>query len=161
MQDIANRAAQSKDNVLLQSLPPSTWPEELSIDTGQKAIVLSNSTLEKRFDYEPDDLGNPERVARKLQNLASFGGFSEVDLSINTNQVELRVDERPLGRNLLQASVQASNNFNGDSTYGLLARYSRRPVSSRGGELSVSVEFGTDLGPVSYTHLTLPTICSV
>ena len=143
---IAKTAAPSKDQILLRELNPDLWPDTFKVEHDKEVLTLSKETVERRFKYTPEDLGEPERVARKLQNLASFGGFSEVDLSINNNDVTLYVQERPLGRNLIQASVQAANNFNGDSTYGLLARYSRRPFSSRGGELSLSFEFGTDLG---------------
>ena len=110
---------------------------------------MADKTLVERFSFEEDDIERPEVVKRKLQNLASFGGFGEVDLAITPDAAVLYVDERPLGRNLIQASVQASNNFNGDSTYGLFARYSRRPLGDRGGEFSLAFEFGTDLGVIA------------
>ena len=140
---IASRAAPAPANTLLQRTPAQIADRPLIV---RNETTVANKTVEERFRYSETDIDRPEVVKRKLQNLASFGGFGEVDLAITPDSAVLYVDERPLGRNLIQASVQASNNFNGDSTYGLFARYSRRPLSDRGGEFSLAFEFGTDLG---------------
>jgi len=122
-----------------------------SIPTGrdftvENKTVVSDETIKKRFGFDETKISDGDRTKSRLQDLASFGGFGEVDLGLNPDEAILYVDERGLGRNLIQASLRASNSFNGDSQYAFLARYSRRPFGSTGGEFSLSLEFGTNLG---------------
>ncbi len=117
-----------------------------------KARFEYNGVSTKLADKLTDKLGvkksqeSAKYQSRRLRDLASFGGFGEVDLGHSNGEAVLSVNENPLGRNLLQVGLNATNDFDGNSTYSVLARVTRRPLSSRGGDMSVSAELGTNLG---------------
>lgn len=132
--------------------PAPTPPRERTTPEIDRSLRVENSSViddERvlaRLDLEVQDFDRPERVQRKLRDLASFGGFGEVDLSQDGLSPVLTVKERPLGRTLVSMGLRAQSNLDGDSNYGLLARVSQRPFSRKGGELSLSTELGTNLG---------------
>ncbi len=135
-------AAPRKENPIDPETPP---------DLSGDLIIANNTALDddvirRRLDYDPKQPPDPATLDRRLRSLAAFGGFGEVDLGYQDGSPVLSVNERPLGKNLLQAGARVSNTFNGDSTHALLARYSRRPISRRGGEFSASIEAGTNIG---------------
>ncbi|MEL6324177.1 MAG: patatin-like phospholipase family protein [Pseudomonadota bacterium] len=142
LREIAAIAAPSRDRDL---------PREPLLVTAERIILDNDSavddqTIRNRASLSPDVLNDPDKVRRRLNDLAAFGGFDGVDLGAQDGIPVLTTRERSLGRNLLQFGLQASNAFNGDSTYAFLGRFSRRPLGPKGGEFSLSVEFGTDLG---------------
>jgi NTE family protein len=122
---------------------PSAVDERLLI---RNDTDVRDSALEKRLAFESEDLQRPEQLNRKLRDLASFGGFGQVDLAVDGLSPVLSVSERPLGTTLVQAGLRATSNLDGDSTFGLLGRLSRRPFGPGGGEFSISGEFGSNLG---------------
>jgi NTE family protein len=132
-----------------RAAPTRPAPAQPELDT---TLVMINDTIvddervAARLNYDPSDLDNPERLERKLRDITSFGGFGEVDLSQNGLSPVLSINERPLGRTLVSLGLRGQTNLDGDSNFGLLARVSRRPFSNRGGEFSLSGEFGTNLG---------------
>lgn len=117
---------------------------------------LDNFTLINNTDLDSDLIKTraasalsrrtTEEQDRQLRNLASFGGFGEIDLSTASGETVLTVNRHPMGRNLLQVGLNATHNFDGNSSYSILARLTRKPLSSRGGDFSLSGEFGTDIG---------------
>ncbi|MEO0422857.1 MAG: patatin-like phospholipase family protein [Pseudomonadota bacterium] len=112
----------------------------------RNATKISDDALRGRLDFEPEDLEQPAGLRRKLRDLASFGGFGEVDLSLDGLTPVVRTVERPLGTTLIQAGARGATDLDGDSNFALLARISRRPFGPKGGEFAVSGEFGTNLG---------------
>lgn len=91
-------------------------------------------------------LTDPEKLDRRLRNLASFGGFGEIDVGRSNGETVLTVNRNPLGRNLIQVGLNATSNFEGKSSYSVLARLTRKPIGPRGGDISLSGEFGTNVG---------------
>lgn len=119
--------------------------------SGQDLKVVNNTIVKdelitRRLDFTDNPMDTIEERDRRLRNLASFGGFGEVDLGYSQGDAVLRVDENVLGRNLLQIGFNASNDFIGNATYSMLGRLTRKPLGPHGGDLSLSVEFGTDIG---------------
>jgi NTE family protein len=107
---------------------------------------MKDSLIRSRFLQGQSRTQNPVIQKRRLRDLASFGGFGEVDLGYSNGATVLTVDENKLGKNLLQVGLNAANDFEGSSSYSILARVTRRPLSQNGGDFSLSGEFGTDIG---------------
>lgn len=123
---------------------------KISASTGK--LLISNQTkinediIRRRFDWDSNVPQTQAEENRRLRNLASFGGFGEVDIGRSNGDTVLTVSENALGRNLLQVGLNATSSFEGDSSYALLARLTRKPLGPRGGDISLSAEFGSDLG---------------
>ncbi len=140
--DIRDKAAPARDRPIDRLKPQE--PDGPLILINESGI--DDDVIRDRFNYDTLDLDDRTDLSRRLQDLAAFGAFGDVDFVANPDVAILKVSERPLGRNLLQAGLRASTTFNGDSNFAVLGRFSRRPFSRRGGEFSVSVELGTDFG---------------
>jgi NTE family protein len=139
---IKDQAAATRD----RSLDPSTRKpasDELVI---ANRTEVKNDIIEQRFDYRSEDLDDPEKVDRKLKDLASFGAFGEVDLSLANGKAILEIDPPSLEGTLVQVGLRASSTFDGDASYGLLGRLSRRPFGPGGGEASLAFQLGSDVG---------------
>ncbi len=108
--------------------------------------LLSDALIRNRYQQGEGHKEDAKIQNRRLRDLASFGGFGEVDLGHSNGEAVLTVKENTLGRNLLQVGLNATNDFDGDSSYSVLARLTRRPLSSHGGDISLSAELGTNLG---------------
>ena len=65
---------------------------------------------------------------------------------VQTAKLSLTVNRNPLGRNLIQVGLNATSNFEGKSSYSVLGRITRKPIGPRGGDISLSGEFGTNIG---------------
>lgn len=83
---------------------------------------------------------------RRLRELASFGRFGEVDLGYNNGEAVLSVKQNALGKDRIKVGLNASSDFAGGSSYGILAQYTHQPIGRLGGDVSVSAEIGTDHG---------------
>jgi len=143
LEEIAAAAAPARD----RSISPYDAPS-----TAASPILLANETeiddnlIIERLALDEGETPDRETIKRRLRSLSSFGAFGDVDLARSLDGQLLRIEPRPIGRNLLQAGFRASTTFDRDAYYALLARLSRRPVNSRGGEASLSLEIGTNLG---------------
>jgi NTE family protein len=107
---------------------------------------VKDSLIRNRYLQGQGKGDNPTIKKRRLRNLASFGGFGEVDIGQSNGATVLTVDKNALGRNLLQVGINATNDFEGSSSYSVLARLTRKPLSANGGDFSLSGEFGTNIG---------------
>lgn len=142
LEDIARLAAPAKERVV----------DPAKVQDAQGPLTIANRSnidddlILNRLDLGSADPDDRESVDRRLRSLSSFGAFGDVDLSRSQDGQYLKIAPREIGRNMLQAGFRASTTFDGDARYGVLARLSRRPVGSYGGEASVSFELGTDLG---------------
>jgi NTE family protein len=108
--------------------------------------TIDDEVLSARANLERALQGDEDLLPRRLNALTAFGSLGEADLARDENGLVLMVDERDIGRSQLQGGVRMSNTFEGESTFSVLARYSRRPFSHRGGDFSLSVELGTTNG---------------
>lgn len=150
------KAAQFRSQ-LLQIKQKAAPARDRSIDPQDRApasgaLIFANRTkvnddiIKRRLDYSAEDLDKPGAADRKLKDLASFGAFGEVDLSLAGGSAILEVNPRPLQGTLVQVGLRASTTFNGDAAYGLLGRFSQRPFGSAGGEASLAFQLGSDVG---------------
>ena len=142
LEEIARRAAPAKDRVI----DPSKVQDDQSPLTIANLSEIDDALILSRLDLGTTDPTDRETIDRRLRSLSSFGAFGDVDLSRSQDGQYLKISPREIGKNLVQAGFRASTTFDGDARYSLLARLSRRPVGSYGGEASVSFELGTDLG---------------
>ena len=124
---------------------------ELQIDGGSWASLTTNT-----HDIELSE-GNHSVSLRATDEVGNTGNTVSATIRVDTSMPELvgwTVD--PLTTDLLGT---ANISF---STYDLLSGIDESAVSLQYGFDSNGVGLTPDLsGPVSYTHLTLPTICSV
>lgn len=131
-------------------------PDNRAPATGELIIAnrteINDDTIRRRLDYKAEDLDQPQTADRKLKDLASFGAFGEVDLSLANGAAILDVSPRALQGTLVQAGLRASTTFNGDAYYGLLGRLSRRPFGPVGGEASLAFQLGSDVGVVAQLY---------
>lgn len=150
------RVGMSLANSLLaikaKAAPSRRNSAQYKFKTSTDKLLISNTTniedalIRRRFDWEHNEPKTPKDERRRLRNLASFGGFGEVDIGRSNGDATLTVSENALGRNLIQVGVNATSNFEGDSSYSLLARLTRKPLGKSGGDISLSAEFGSDIG---------------
>ncbi len=108
--------------------------------------LIKDSLIRNRFLQGHDPDARPVKQKRRLRNLASFGGFGEVDIARSNGDAVLTVNENNLGRNLVQVGLNATNDFEGSSSYSILTRLTHKPLSAGGGDFSLSGEFGTNIG---------------
>lgn len=138
---IASSAAPNRDRIILRE-PVTIVADRIILDNDS---VIDDETIRSRVGLDGETLEDPDKVSRRLSDLAAFGGFETVDLGTQDGIPVLTTRQRSLGRNLLQFGLQASNAFDGDSSYGFLTRFSRRPLGPKGGEFAISLEVGTDI----------------
>jgi NTE family protein len=127
---------------------PRTRPSQLAEAEMRvvNATALDDDVLSARANVGRALEGDEDVLTRRLNALTAFGALGEADLAQDEQGLVLMVDERDIGRSQLEGGIRLSNTFEGDSTFSVLARYSRRPFSRHGGDFSLSVELGTTNG---------------
>lgn len=136
-----------------QAAPPSRAPMRRSSGTVDFATIeienesaLADRVIRERLGYTDQLAIGDVTLGRRLNQLMAFGGLEEADLAADDDGGALTLEERPIGRNLIQAGLRLSNDFNGNSRFALLGRFSRRPFSAYGGELNLSFSLGSTNG---------------
>jgi len=112
----------------------------------ENGSALDDRVIRERLGYTDQLAIGDVSLRRRLNQLMAFGGLEEADLVATDDGGVLTVEERPIGRNLIQAGLRLSNDFNGNSRFALLGRFSRRPFSGYGGELNISFSLGSTNG---------------
>jgi NTE family protein len=107
---------------------------------------LDDALLSARADVGDTLEREDSLLSQRLNALTAFGALGEVDLAQDETGLVLMVEERDIGRSQIEGGLRLSNTFAGDSTFSVLARYSRRPFSRHGGDFSLSMELGTTNG---------------
>ena len=118
-------------------------PESLKLINN---TIIKDTIIENRLGWNSFLSEDRKTQVRGLRDLASFGGFGDVDIGRSAGDAVLSLSKNPLGRNLIQIGLNATNDFDGDSSYSLLARITRKPLAPLGGDVSLSGELGTNLG---------------
>ncbi len=146
-----NLSAQLLD-IKSRAAPPRKNPSTYKLTGAPPVLKIINNTPVKdsiiagRFGWTASGFSNKDEQDNRLRDLASFGGFGEVDIGRSAGEAVLSLKDNPLGRNLVQLGLNATNDFNGTSSYSILARITRKPLGSKGGDLSLSGELGTNVG---------------
>jgi NTE family protein len=136
-----------------QAAPPTRAPMRRSSGAVDFAAIeiengsaLDDRVIRERLGFTDQLAIGDVTLRRRLNQLMAFGGLEEADLVATEDGGVLTVEERPIGRNLIQAGFRLSNDFNGNSRFSLLGRYARRPFSAYGGELNMSFSLGSTNG---------------
>lgn len=136
--------------------PPTRWRPR-PWDTGQPIISvrvedgagIDPDVIIARAEVATGDPSDPAAVDAGLTRVGALETFGTVDYnfapSANGSILTIMTSERSLGRERFQVGAQFSNTFDGFSDYQLLGRYTRRPINSHAGELSVTAAIGDDL----------------
>ncbi len=152
----AAREHQAELEALAQrAAPPTRWkPERIDSFVVADVTVGDNSGIDEsliigRLAVEPGDELKRTELQEKAKDVEALGAFGSVDYYLSpapTGRV-VRVDttDRPLGKDLFQIGARFSNTFDGFSDYELAFRWSRRPINSYAGELSLVTEVGDDI----------------
>ncbi len=140
---IADLAAPRRARDIARTHPAQMADAELRVINN---TPLNDTLLSARANVRPALEDDEALLSRRLNALTAFGALGEADLAQDGQGLVLMVDERDIGRSQLEGGVRLSNTFAGDSTFSVLARYSRRPFSHHGGDFSLSLELGTTNG---------------
>ncbi|EAP91381.1 hypothetical protein OA2633_04366 [Oceanicaulis sp. HTCC2633] len=140
---IADLAAPRRTRDIARTHPAQMADAELRVINN---TPLNDTLLSARANVRPALEDDEALLSRRLNALTAFGALGEADLAQDGQGLVLMVDERDIGRSQLEGGVRLSNTFAGDSTFSVLARYSRRPFSHHGGDFSLSLELGTTNG---------------
>ncbi len=93
---------------------------------------------------------NPVQVQGDLARIYGLGYFEALDYHTEPKdqQTAMIVDapRKSWGPNYLKLGVKISEGFNGDSSYGILARYQMTEINSLGAEFQADAEIGTNFG---------------
>lgn len=133
-------------------LTPQSRPQDSDQPLEQETLTLVNNSqidddiVRRRVGDLLSLNRDPDQRDRRLRELASFGGFGEVDLGYNSGEAVLSVNPSSIGRTRLKVGANAATNFDGAASFSLLTQLTRQPVGPRGGDISLSAELGTDSG---------------
>jgi len=111
--------------------------------------VLDDEIIRSRLDVP---LGEPldfTALERNINDIYSIDVFQTVSYDLVTNEagetgIEVVAIPRNWGPNYLQFGLEFSDDFGGNSTWGMGAAYTRNALNALGGELRVSAAIGTE-----------------
>jgi NTE family protein len=141
---IAAEAAPSR----ARTLPPS---EQITISsvTVSSTSGISENLIRNRFGVKAGDVVTRADVHDGLDNVAALASFDVVDYSLTPgpdgSAVDIVTVPRGAGNQHLQLGVKLSTTIDGDAYYGLLGRWTIKPLNAYAGELKITAEIGTNL----------------
>jgi NTE family protein len=111
--------------------------------------VLDDEIILSRIESQPGEVLDIDRLERNIDQIYSLDVFQSVTYSVAQNpagQKGLYIDAQPRswGPNYLQAGLEFSDDFSGNSQFQLAAAYTRNALNPYGGELRVTGGFGRE-----------------
>lgn len=107
---------------------------------------LSTRVLEARLSDQNGQALDVEQLHADIADIYGFDTFETVDYSIEEHDSEYRLVVRSKakswGPNYLRFGVNLEDDFDGNSSYNLAARFTRAEINARGGELRVDAVVG-------------------
>lgn len=130
-----------------RAAPPAEQLKIASV-TISEASSISEDLIRKRFGIEPGDVVTRADVQKGLDDVAALSAFDAVDYSIvpgvDGSAVDIVTVPRA-GTQFLQLGLKLSTTADGDAYYGVLGRWTIKPLNKYAGELKVTTEIGTNL----------------
>jgi len=128
--------------------PPKTEQITLAAIDVEDEADLKDSLLLGRLGIDAGAQTSEADIQDRLKHVESVGVFDSVDYILSPveggQRLELRTSKRSLGSDFAQLGARFSNTFDGDSSYELVGRWSRRPVNQFAGEISLAAAIGTN-----------------
>lgn len=128
---------------------PPEFPvvDSITIENGTRVPTSVIRPFIKQSVGKPLD---PVEMQRDLSKVYGLGYFEALDYHTKQKdgKTDLVVDapRKSWGPNFLRLGLKVSENFNGDSSYGVLARYQMTEVNALGAEFQTDAEIGTNYG---------------
>jgi NTE family protein len=107
---------------------------------------LSAKVLEARLSDQRGKALDVEQLNADIANIYGFDTFETVDYSIerhdSENRLVVRSSAKSWGPNYLRFGVNLEDDFDGNSSYNLAARFTKAEINARGGEIRVDAGVG-------------------
>jgi NTE family protein len=109
---------------------------------------IVDTVILNRIGLEPGDSATRKRIQDGLDSVYAMGVFEDVDYRMFPGpqgaELHILTDPSALGPNLLSLGAKMSTSLDGDATYEILAKFTRRPMNRYGGRLSALIGLGSD-----------------
>ena len=110
---------------------------------------LNDEIIRSRLDVDLDEPLDFDRLDRSINQIYSIDVFQTVTYDLVQNEagesgVEIIAIPRKWGPNYLQFGLEFSDDFSGNSDFGIGAAYTRNALNSLAGELRVDVAIGRE-----------------
>jgi NTE family protein len=163
-------ATRAQEDVLRRySLPPDAFEAHLNKARGAPAPPtridsvriegtsrVDHRILERRIRTPPGSTLDLDLLQSDLTRLYGLGDFEKVDYRLSRTDggadLLIHADEKPWGPNYLRFGLTFVNDLEGDSDYGIRARYTRTRVDALGAEWRSDVKIGRDRRLTSELH---------
>jgi NTE family protein len=129
----------------------TTPPEQIvvvSVNVPEtQAHTVSPDLIRKRLGIEPGETVTREDIYDGLDNIATLDVFDSVDYALvpGTGGSSIDIVTTPrAGNQHLQLGLKLSTTLDGDDYYGLLGRWTIKPLNRYAGELNLTTEVGAD-----------------
>jgi NTE family protein len=107
---------------------------------------LSSKVLDTRLSNHAGKVLDTLRLEREITNIYGFDTYETVDYQLTTkegiNELHIRAKNKEWGPNYIRFGVNLEDDFRGDSSYNLAARFTRTEVNRLGGEIRVDAIIG-------------------
>jgi len=107
---------------------------------------LSTKVLEARLSDQRGKALDVEQLNADIADIYGFDTFETVDYSIerhdSENRLVVRSSAKSWGPNYLRFGVNLEDDFDGNSSYNLAARFTKTEMNARGGEIRVDAAVG-------------------
>jgi len=130
----------------------TTPPEQIVVASvnvsDAQAQTVSPDLIRKRLGIKPGETVTREDIYDGLDNIATLDVFDSVDYTLvpgaGGSTIDIVTTPRA-GNQHLQLGLKLSTTLDGDDYYGLLGRWTIKPLNRYAGELNVTTEIGTNL----------------
>ncbi|MCB1037241.1 MAG: patatin-like phospholipase family protein, partial [Acidobacteria bacterium] len=110
---------------------------QLSLDAG-----VDPELARRRVRLRPGDVFDMEALKSDLERLFETGDYERIDALLTQEEdgvaVNIQGHEKPWGPNVIRIGTSLMANFDGDSSFGLLASYTMTRLNRHRGELKVT-----------------------
>ncbi len=116
----------------------------------QGETKIPEEVVASRLSIKPGDTVNIDRLQEEAGIVYGTGDFERVDLNIKKERegydLVVKAKEKSWGPNYLRFGMALQSDFEGGSSYNILADYTRRWVNGLGAEWKTQVNFGNPTG---------------
>ena len=128
---------------LLRARADNPVIHQVSIDNESR---LSTKVLQERLSDQRGATLNVGQLEADIGDIYGFNTFETVDYSISSDGIEngllIQSKAKSWGPNYLRFGINLEDDFEGNSTYNLAARFTKTEVNAKGGELRADVVVG-------------------
>ncbi|OLD64715.1 MAG: hypothetical protein AUI47_04585 [Acidobacteria bacterium 13_1_40CM_2_68_5] len=127
---------------------PSALPTRIDSVRFEGASRVDRRIVERRIRTRPGSTLDLGPLQAELSRLYGLGDFEKIDYRLSRTDggadLLIHAEEKPWGPNYLRFGLTFVNDLEGDSDYGVRARYTRTRVDALGAEWRSDVKIGRD-----------------